>query len=315
MIYPNLDPLTSVRLRQTEETELQKVVEQIQGQLRHQKPRLQFFAGEAVSYRTALKRIIARLEAVTLRYFEQKIQPVLDNPRPIAPEDTHLTPIVFRLEAASDITATQALLNRLKLLLVSLVPDKRILALARTFVSQAGIKSVLAFDAKLKGKVPAVQPYRSKALRAVLQQNVTENVKLIKTIPEKYFESVEQTIIRGVQSGVSTSKIAKQIRQKTGVAQTRAAFIARDQVGTVLGQMVQARATQLGLKKFMWLTSDDERVRDFHRPKHKKVYTWEEGAPIDPRAKEGQDSAFPGAAYGCRCIAVPVDSEIEELGN
>lgn len=52
----------------------------------------------------------------------------------------------------------------------------------------------------------------------------------------------------------------------------KAAFIARDQTGTILGQMNSERQKRAGFQAFRWSDSGDERVRDSHRERNGKIY-------------------------------------------
>lgn len=90
-------------------------------------------------------------------------------------------------------------------------------------------------------------------------------------------------------------------------ALSRAKLIARDQTSKMNGAFNQARQTSLGIDRYVWQTSGDERVREEHQANDGQVFSWN-----DPPA-----TGHPGEDINCRCVAVPyfdLDSEEELLG-
>jgi SPP1 gp7 family putative phage head morphogenesis protein len=127
-----------------------------------------------------------------------------------------------------------------------------------------------------------------------------ENVRLIKTIPEKYLGEVERVIHEGVLQGTPTNKLTEQIEMASKKTTNNAKLIARDQVGKFLAVTTKARQTQAGVKHYIWRTVGDNRVRPSHEDFEGNKYSWEEGSP------EGH----PGEPIQCRCIAEPDRDEI-----
>lgn len=54
----------------------------------------------------------------------------------------------------------------------------------------------------------------------------------------------------------------------------RVKFFARDQAGSILGQMTTERHKAMGVSKFKWSTSNDEKVRDSHDKMEEKVFQY-----------------------------------------
>lgn len=130
------------------------------------------------------------------------------------------------------------------------------------------------------------------------------NVALIKSIPQQYFDRIEQSIWTNTGQGMRYDAIKADLLKIDGVTETRAKRIARDQMGKINGAITQARQTSVGLTKYIWRTSNDERVRDSHAAHEGKVFDWN-----NPPA----DTGHPGEDYECRCIAEPyIDLEAEE---
>lgn len=129
---------------------------------------------------------------------------------------------------------------------------------------------------------------------------VTENVALIKTVPNQYFDQVETVITRGVRQGARHEDLAKEIERRFDVARGRAQVIARDQVLTLFGDVNRARQEAIGVKRYVWRTVSDSRVRPEHEERDGQSFDWD-----DP-----PDDGHPSEAVLCRCWAEPDFSEI-----
>ena len=98
-------------------------------------------------------------------------------------------------------------------------------------------------------------------LGEMLAASIQENTGLIKSIPERFFAEVEQTIFRQFRTGQRASDIAPEIAERFSVSRKRAAFIARDQISKLNGDLTRMRQVELGIPGYIWRTSRDERVR------------------------------------------------------
>lgn len=127
-----------------------------------------------------------------------------------------------------------------------------------------------------------------------------ENVALIKSIPNQYFDQVEKTVIAGMRSGIRHEEIAKDIEERFEVSKSRAALIARDQVGKWQSELDAARQQQLGVTRFIWRTVHDERVRPEHQALDGEVFSYD-----DPPSE-----GLPGTPINCRCYAEPVFEDL-----
>jgi SPP1 gp7 family putative phage head morphogenesis protein len=128
------------------------------------------------------------------------------------------------------------------------------------------------------------------------------NTRLIQSIPEQYLDQVQNIALSGFQTGESTKSIRDKIEARYQVSKSRAQLIARDQISKLNGELTQLRQTELGIKKYRWITAGDERVRDEHRQRDGKVFSWDD-PPHD---------GHPGQPINCRCVAQPILFEDEE---
>lgn len=126
---------------------------------------------------------------------------------------------------------------------------------------------------------------------------VAENVSLISSIPEQYFQKLNVIVYETVTGGQSGESMIERIQKLYGVTERRARIIARDQVSKANGNMTMIRQMALGIEEYVWQTAQDERVRPTHRSKHGKTFRWDEPP---------EDTGHPGHDYLCRCIAIGV---------
>lgn len=135
-----------------------------------------------------------------------------------------------------------------------------------------------------------------------IEEFTRENVALIRTIPEQFFSDLEKNIAREVADGARFDKLADIIEERYGIAENRAEFIARDQVSKFQGDLNRVRQQDLGIDKFIWRTSNDERVRPEHEVRNGKTYKW----------SNPPDGETPGEPINCRCYAEPVLDDLLE---
>lgn len=149
-----------------------------------------------------------------------------------------------------------------------------------------------------------VQPLRSEPwLASHMEGFVKTNVKLIKSVSEDYFSQVEGIVTRGATRGLSAKEIGEEIADRFGVTDRRGAFIARDQIGSFNGELTALRQREVGIKRYVWSTSLDERVRTEHQEREGRTFSWD----------EPPDDGHPGQPIACRCVAIPdIESAFED---
>ena len=148
---------------------------------------------------------------------------------------------------------------------------------------------------------------RNEWLTEVSHLFVINNVNLIKSANTEFLDRVEQIVFSGVRGGVRHEKIAQQLFSQTKNelgrnspfrnAMTRASVIARDQVNKFNGELTMLRQTNAGVKKYIWRTTGDERVRPLHRSYNGRTFSWKTGTA---------QGLHPGRDIMCRCYAEPI---------
>ena len=148
---------------------------------------------------------------------------------------------------------------------------------------------------------------RSEGLEDFVELSISKNVSLISSLPEEYLKQVETIVNNGVINGERYSSIAKKINAKVGSANAKLAnrikTIARNEVQTINSQISLRRSNNLGIKKGIYMTSDDERVRKCHKELDGVEYDLSKGA----WSKTCNKFIQPGITdINCRCSFRPV---------
>ena len=133
------------------------------------------------------------------------------------------------------------------------------------------------------------------------------NAHLIKSNNMDFISKTQETVYRNLAAGRRHEVIRNELfaHSKTELGKTsvfrnakhRASVIARDQVNKINGDLTRLRQERTGVKKFIWRSAGDNRVRPLHRQYNGEEYTWKTGAP---------KGNFPGQDIMCRCYAEPV---------
>jgi len=153
-----------------------------------------------------------------------------------------------------------------------------------------------------------VDPFQSEPWLVQEMNNfVTANVNLIKNVNAAFLNETETIVFEGMRKGLRHEQIAKQILgtgkdelnhvSRFKMAKTRANLIGRDQVNKMNGQLTKLRQTGMGVKKYIWRTVGDSRVRHHHAARSGQEYTWLKGSEV---------GTHPGDEIQCRCYAEPI---------
>jgi SPP1 gp7 family putative phage head morphogenesis protein len=167
----------------------------------------------------------------------------------------------------------------------------------RAFIS--GLKQVIGVDV-------STVLNESFAVRREMDQRIVENVKLIKSIPEQYLDSLAKTIQKGMLESDDYRSIRKQILKLGQSTKKRARFIARDQMSKFTNALNKTRQKNVGITRYTWRSSRDSRVSDEHKAHDGKVFEW---------AKPPTPDGHPGDRPNCRCYGEPYLQDLRVLIN
>ena len=158
-----------------------------------------------------------------------------------------------------------------------------------------------AFRQALKEAGWAVEFKMTPAVRDAFNASLNENVGLIRSIPEKYLQQVEGTVMRSYAAGRDLESMVKELKQLYPAASHRAELIARDQSNKANAVVNRARQMELGITEALWMHSHGGKTP---RPDHVKAdgtrYKIAEGCKISGEYIQ------PGEEINCRCTSRPV---------
>ena len=145
----------------------------------------------------------------------------------------------------------------------------------------------------------------SPQILAALSAARDANVALITRMADEQLAQVRRLVNEAGTSGMRAATLAKRLQERLAIGERRAALIARDQTLKINGQLTQIRQRDAGVERYVWSTSQDERVREMHAELEGQTFSWDD----PPVTNEQGDTNHPGEDYQCRCIAIPVIPE------
>jgi SPP1 gp7 family putative phage head morphogenesis protein len=130
-----------------------------------------------------------------------------------------------------------------------------------------------------------------------------ENIQLVMKAQREYAEGVAKIFGDPANIGLSIDDLKSSLLARGDVSESRAELIARDQTLKLNGAITEIRQTNAGVDSYIWSTSLDERVREEHVALEGQTFSWDSPPEV----------GHPGEDYQCRCVALPVISELEGL--
>lgn len=124
-----------------------------------------------------------------------------------------------------------------------------------------------------------------------------ENIALVENALRVYARDVREVITAPENVGLRVEELRDQLLERGNVSESRAALIARDQTLKLHGQVTQLRQQRAGVRRYVWSSSRDERVRETHAAKEGEEFEWNDPPP---------DTGHPGQDFQCRCVAIPI---------
>jgi SPP1 gp7 family putative phage head morphogenesis protein len=155
----------------------------------------------------------------------------------------------------------------------------------------------------LRENIPGLQGQIDDWRRAnvgLIETGVRASQEAVKLRPS-LLGDVSRTVEELHTKGIRVEAVAGELRRRFGVSDSRAELIARDQVLKLNGQINRSRQRAVGIQRYQWVTSRDERVRETHAELDGSTQSWDS----PPEVGEGRNE-HPGGDYQCRCIAVPL---------
>ena len=119
----------------------------------------------------------------------------------------------------------------------------------------------------------------SKGLDAIIIASVYENVTLIKSLCDKFFEQITGSVVRSVQNGINIKQLTEEIFRYGEMTKKRARLIALDQTRKTYMAISRQNLKDAGFNKVMWRHSGGGEPRPYHIRKWDGVSGKEDGHP------------------------------------
>ncbi|CAI3933566.1 hypothetical protein [Commensalibacter communis] len=141
----------------------------------------------------------------------------------------------------------------------------------------------------------------SEATRKRLDQSISDNVDLIKTIPKRYLENVKKEFSKATAKGWDMQRINKVLTERHGISRRHAFNIAIDQQNKVINDVSKQVNEDAGLFWVKWIHRSGVRSpRHSHLMADGTIFDLREGCLIDG------EKIQPGEMINCHCFSVPV---------
>jgi len=245
-----------------------------------------------------------------IRYFCQQAEYIIRRdifpalPRLLGEQSRVPAPTVLRRDAADDIDAA---IDGAAAATARAIPDADVEAAAKQTAVRMSEWQADELGRQVQ-KVTKVNLYDgSTGLEQHLDLFVTDNVALIKSIPADQLADVKGVIVRGARAGKHHTEVAAEIADKFKVSRKRAALIASDQIGKLNGELNQIRQQGLGVRRYRWSSSQDQRVRPRHKVLNGSIQEWSAPPIVDTKTME---RGHPGQPIRCRCVAIPIIDDV-----
>jgi SPP1 gp7 family putative phage head morphogenesis protein len=179
--------------------------------------------------------------------------------------------------------------------------------LAKSMVNGADKASKVALKSsisQLTGGLTLKTNFIPAGLKEVVKSSVSENVSLIKSIPEKYFTDITGSVMRSITAGAGVKDLVDTMKKYYGETDRRAKNVALDQTRKAYNSINKQRMMAAGYTKFKWLHSGGgQHPRKDHIAMSGNVYSFDDLPVIDQRTGE---RGIPGQAINCGCTMQPV---------
>lgn len=153
-------------------------------------------------------------------------------------------------------------------------------------------------------KAVGIPPQLSQSQRGTLAAEWGYNLdKYIKDWAAKDILKLRGMIETNAFEGQRISSLVSYIQENFEVSKRKAEFLARQETSLLLSKFHEVRYRDVGIARYRWSTSNDERVREDHKLLNNEIFSWDQPPVVDRRTGR---RANPGEDFGCRCVAIPI---------
>lgn len=135
-------------------------------------------------------------------------------------------------------------------------------------------------------RIPVLQPDRY----------LVGQLSRIRDLDASTLDRLESVVREGFRRGQSVQSLTKALEQAGDISRGRARFLARNETGNLASAVAKRTQQNLGIREYLWMTSEDSRVRSSHSQRHRMRFSWD----------SPPSGGHPGEDFGCRCRARPI---------
>lgn len=144
---------------------------------------------------------------------------------------------------------------------------------------------------------------QSGVLNQILSATITDNVALIKSIPQQYLTGVQSAVMRSITTGNGLADLVPYLSKHKSITLRRARMIAYDQTRKAMNNLSKGRMQGIGVEEYEWIHVASNHPRKYHEAMAGKIYRFDNPPVIDPKTGE---RGIPGQLVNCRCKMRPV---------
>lgn len=161
---------------------------------------------------------------------------------------------------------------------------------------------------QLSGGVSLKTGVVPEGMQDVAKASVSENVSLIRSIPEQYFKDVTGSVMRSIITGNGLADLVPDLKKYSGQTTRRVKNLALDQTRKAYNSINKQRMQAIGVKQFEWIHSGGgQKPRESHLKISGHVFDFDN---LEKQQAElgvpPEDQGIPGHPINCRCTMLPV---------
>ena len=137
-----------------------------------------------------------------------------------------------------------------------------------------------------------------------LKEAYTVNLdKYIKGWHDEAILRLRKKVSDNAQEGYRASNLIDIIQAERQVSKNKATFLAKQETSLLTASYREIRYKDVGVTRYTWSTSHDERVREDHRILNGHIFEFDH-PPVSNQKTGARNN--PGQDFGCRCTAIPI---------
>jgi len=171
-------------------------------------------------------------------------------------------------------------------------------------VKPATVKAINADFQKVVEAI-SIKPQVSAEAQAKIAEEYNDNMKIyIKDFVQAEIKELRDIVEGNAMAGGRYDSLIAGFKERYGVTQNKAKFLARQETALMMSSFRKARFTEMGVKHYRW--SAVPSARPDHKALDGKVFAYA-NPPVTDRATGARNN--PGQDFNCRCVDVPIIGE------